>query len=339
MRYLSLFALFVLPLPVLAADAPKVERFAPHAAGVALAEVVAVEKYDDRPADGNAGVRFKLKRIRGSGEFVEDIYAVTAYGGLRPPGAPEPASSAPVKPDSLKKGERYWFAFASQHEYEKYNQGIIGFWPEQDPKAEALEAAVKADAYRWHPQYDPQTKLTYGRIIERDKWLVRVEKDGKELWRKEIPGTKTSDYFSWGLWDNTGGDLVVSMPKCGKILIAETGRKVEKDNEFGINAGKYWINTGFDPETGKRLASWVRLPQVSHVAVVDRRYNPKTGKPQFEQRYDFPQAGGKAVGAPKEEWYRKIERTFGAEGKVTKEEVFRYDQAAEAGKRWVKVSK
>ena len=153
----------------------------------------------------------------------------------------------------------------------------------------------------------------------------------------EIPGTKTGDYFSWGLWDNTGGDLVVKMPKCGKILIAETSRRVEQDNEFGIAAGTYWINTGFDPETGKRLASWVRLPQASHVAVVDRRYDPDTGHPQFEQRYDWPKTGGKAAGAKTDDWFRKIERTFDAAGKVTKEDVFRYDGSVEG--RWAKVGK
>ena len=58
---------------------------------------------------------------------------------------------------------------------------------------------MKADAYRWHPQYDPQTKLTYGRIVERDRWHVSVEKGGNELWQKEVPGTKSSDYHR-GAW-------------------------------------------------------------------------------------------------------------------------------------------
>ena len=161
-----------------------------------------------------------------------------------------------------------------------------------------------------------------------------MKKDGKELWQTEIPGTNTSDH-SWGLRTGTGGDLVVKMPKCGKIIMAETSRTIEKDNEFGIPAGTYWVNTGWDPETGKRLASWVRLPLAGHVGVVDRSYDADTGRPQFEQRYDFPKTGGNAVGAKTEEWFRKIERTFDATGKLTKEDVFRYDESVTG--RWRKV--
>ena len=197
MRHILSFA-FVLVVSLPAVADPKVEEFAPHASGVALAEVTAVEKFDARPMDGPAGVTFKLKLIRGSGAFPGEVSVITAHGGGQARGfVPKP--SLPVKPDSFKKGDRVWFAFASTHEYEKHNQGVIGFWPEKDAKAEALEAAVKADAYRWHPQYDPKTKLTYGRIIEKDKWRMRVEKDGKELWQKEIPGTKTSDLLLVGL--------------------------------------------------------------------------------------------------------------------------------------------
>ena len=331
---LALAFVLVIARPALADS--NVEKFAPRASGVALAEVTAVEPFDGRPMDGPASVTFKLKLIRGSGAFPGEVSVITAYpGGMARGFVPKP--SLPVKPDSFKKGDRIWFAFASTHESDKHNQGVIGFWPENDAKAEALEAAVKADAYRWSPQYDPKTKLTYGRIIENDKWRVRVEKDGKQLWHKEVPGTKASDYDKWGLVDDTGGTLVVTMPRCGKILLAETSRRVENDNEFGIAAGTYWIKTGFDPETGQRLASWVRLPQPSHVAVVDRRYDPATGHPQFEQRYAFLRSGGKAAGAKSDDWFRKIERTFDATGKVTKEDVFRYDGSVEG--RWAKAPK
>jgi hypothetical protein len=339
MRYTIPFGfLFALPLSALAVDPPKVEEFAPHATGVALVEVVSAEKYDARPADGNAGVRFKFKLIRGTGDFHPEVHAITEYGGLRPPGfVPKP--SLPVKADSLKKGERYWIAFASGHEQEKYNQGVIGFWPEKDAKAEALEAAVKSDAYRWHPQYDPKTELTSGRLIEKDGWRVRVEKGAKVLWTREIPGAPVEEYFSWGLWDNTGTDIPAKLPACGKVLIAETKMRLEKDNEFGLDPAVYYVNTGFDPESGKRVAAWVRKPQASHVALVNREYDPDTDKPKREERFAFLTTGGKAVGAKTEEWYRKIERTFDAMGKVTKEVVFRYDDTAEPDKRWVKVSK
>jgi hypothetical protein len=326
--------LLAIPLSASAAD-PKVEEFAPHATGVALVQVVKIEKYDERSTDGNKGLRFKLKRVRGTGEFRDTIDVVTEFGGFR--GGEVPKPSAPVKVDSLKKGERWWFAFATNWEYEKHNQGVIGFWPEKDAKAATFEAAIKADAYKWHPQYHPELKLTYGRLIEKDKWRVRVEKQGKTLWEKEFPGKPASDLYPYSLYQGTG-ELNLKMPKCGHILMAETSTRLEKDNEFGLPAGPYHVGTGFDPETGKRHGVWARpLPEGPNVPRVNREYDPDTDKPKREQRFDVPLTGGKAVGAKTEDWYRMIARTFDATGKVTKEETFRHDQDADPDKRWVKV--
>jgi hypothetical protein len=336
MRRVIPFVLFLaLPLHAVAAEPPKVEEFAPHAAGVALAEVVAVEKYDSRSNDGNAGIRFKLKLVRGSGDFPGEVDVVTEHGGFRAPGD-TPKPSAPVKVDSLKKGERYWFAFASQYDWDTHNEGVIGFWKEKDAKAEALEAAVKADAYRWRPQYDPKLKLAVGHLVGQNSWRVRAEREGKALWEATIPGGPV-DSYSFGLYLSPGRDLVVPETKCGQYLLAETDTRLEKGNEFGLAEGPYYVQSGFDPETGKVLAKWVRVPENPYVALVNRAYNPDTGKATFEQRFDFLDTGGKAAGAKTENWYRKIERTLDASGKVTKEETYRYDEAAEAGKRWVKV--
>jgi hypothetical protein len=76
------------------------------------------------------------------------------------------------------------------------------------------------------------------------------------------------------------------------------------------------------------------------VELVHREYVPDSGKVKREDRFEFPQTGGKAVGAKTEAWYKKTSRVFDiATGKVTSEEVFRYDQDAEPDKRWVKIGK
>lgn len=319
----------------LAAPPPQLDSLAPHAAGVALVEVVKVEEYDARPSDGNKGIEFTLKRIRGSGTFRDTISVVTEFGGHRPPGS-DPKPSAPLKPDSLKKGGRYWIAFASLHEFDQYNQWIIGFWPEKDARAAAFEAAVKADAYRWSPQYVPELKLSYGHVLEKDTWRVRAERDGKVLWEKTLPG-KPLDSYHFGLFQGTGGSLEVPMPKCGHILFTESDTRLAADNAFGLPAGPYYVNNGLDPVTGKRHATWIRKAQESSVEILNRAYDPDTGKPTRDERFDYLKSGGQAVGAKTEEWWRKVERTFDATGKVTKEEVFRYDDSAEQGERWVKV--
>jgi hypothetical protein len=153
------------------AQAPRtLAELAPNASGIALAEIVEVKSFDERPGDGNAGVRFNLRLVRGSGHFRDSISVVTDFGGLRPPGVepPDPKTLGPLKADSLKKGERYWFAFASNpmlltHES---SQGIVAFWTEKQPKpVEQLEGAVKEDLFKWSPQFDPQTALSYGHLI------------------------------------------------------------------------------------------------------------------------------------------------------------------------------
>ena len=336
-------ALLALLLPGFArAEPAKLDELAPHASGIALVEVVEAKAYDQRPADGNAGVEFKFKLIRGSGEFRDSVHVITEYGGLRPPGS-KPPPSVPLRAESLKKGARYWIAFASEPMSltSDYNQGIIAAWPEKEPKvAEVLETAVKNDVLRWQPQYDPDTHLTYGHLSAEKHWLARVEKDDKLLWEREIPGKKTDGYFAWGLWDNTGNDFPSKMPPCKKLLVALTSTELPKDNEYGLPAGRYYVNTGYDPESGKRYAAWVSLAQTSSVELVHREYVPDSGKVKREDRFEFPKTGGKAVGAKTEAWYKKTSRVFDiATGKVTTEEVFRHDQDAEPDKRWVKIGK
>ena len=315
---------------------PTLDTLTPHASGIALVEVAEVTEYDARPMDGNKGVRFKLKRVRGTGYFADAVSVTTAFGGLRPPGS-VPKPSAPLKSDSLKKGARCWLAFSSRHDY-AHNQRVIGFWPEKDSAAEVLEAAIKDDVLRWHPQYIPDLKLSYGHVVEKDGWRVRGERDGKVLWEKALPGKPLDDYH-FGLFQGTGGTFKVPMPKGGHILFTESDARLGADNEFGLPEGPYYVNSGFDPETGKRHATWVRVAQGPSVAVMNRAYDLDTGKPTRDERFDRPKAGGKAAGAKTEEWWRKVERTYDAAGKVTREEAFWYDESAEHEKRWVKVKK
>src|SRR5690349_20164943 len=109
-RVIPFALLLVLPVRVTATD-PKVSEFAPHAAGVALAEVVKIEKFDGRRVDGPAGVRFFLRVVRGTGEVPEYVEVITDIGGFQAPGFVWKPTGI-VKANSLKKGDRRWFAFA-----------------------------------------------------------------------------------------------------------------------------------------------------------------------------------------------------------------------------------
>lgn len=332
----TLFALALLFAASLSAADPKAEAVPPHASGIALVEVTDAIKYDLRRVDGDAGVLFKLKRVSGSGEFRAEVRVTTHPGGFRPRDS-EPKPSLPLKPDSFQKGDRFWVAFASRYDWEDHNQGVLAFWPEKAAPREALEAAVKADAYKWQPQYDPKLKLSVCRLVETGSWRVRAERDGKTLWEHKLDGAPTDGYTAFGLFQSFGGGTEAALPKCGQVLFAETHTELAKGNEFDLAPGPFYVCRGYDPETGKVHSATVRLPQGPSVVRVERDYDPATGKPTGENRYALYETGGKAVGAKDDKWYSKLRRTYDAAGKVSKEETFRYDDGAAPDMRWVLV--
>lgn len=323
---------------------PAAADLAPHAAGVALVEVVRVTERDTRPADGPLYDEVAFRVLRRSGETPEAIAVAKATGGHGPPPGhtKPPPPKFTVKPGALKTGQRYWVAFASRHERPAYPEGVIGFWPADDPTAtKVLGDAIEADLWRWNPEYDPKTGLTCGRVVEPDKeqWRIRVEVGDKVLWVAAIPGRPSKRYYSWGFWSGGSGGFPAAVPEVGSVLVAETARPLAAGNEFDLPAGPYYVCTTFDPLTGRRLSACVTVHQDPHSIHVQREYHPKTGRLLREERFDWPNAGGKAVGAPNEDWYRKVARTFDPNsGKVTAEQVFRWDDTKSGDERWVRVS-
>jgi hypothetical protein len=321
---------------------------APHAAGLCLAEVTDLKTFDTRPSDGPRYVRVALRVRRRSGAVPDHLSIITAYGGIGPPGAPRAPRLKPLRPDSLQKGERYWFAFASVHDHDRHPQGVINFWPEKSPAAKALDAAVRSDALAWSPQYYPKLGVSYGYKPEpaQDRWRVRVEKGGKILWETVLPGKKSERYAAWYLFprDSVADLQWADRTATDTFLVAETGTALGKDNEYGLPAGKYYVSTAYDVDTGKRAAARVALLQDSDVECVFRAYDLKSGKVRREHRYDWLETGGKAVGAKTDSWLRRVERTFDVTtGRVTREEAFRHAQVEVAPgvqeSRWVRVAK
>jgi hypothetical protein len=329
--------------------APTADDLAPHAAGVALAEVVAVTPFDARPMDGGKGVSFELKRVRGSGEFRASVAVITEPGGHpAPPGPPAPPPKFSLTPDALRKGQRYWVAFASPYEYPAYPQGVVGFWPEADPTAaEVLHAAVKADRWKWRPYYHPELGLAFGRLAEADqkRWRVRVWKAEEVLWEVALPGALWDDdpeYTpEWDFFDvrGTTSRYPSERPKSGFVLATATLRLLAAGNEYGLPTGKYLVEAAFDPETGTRRAARVYAASPPRVELVRRDYDP-ADQLLGEERFDWAETGGKAAGAKTERWFRKVARAFDPKtGTVTKQETFRYveDTTKSSDEGWVKV--
>ena len=133
--------------------------------------------------------------------------------------------------------------------------------------------------------------------------------------------------------DNKGDDKTRS----DAFLCAETATTLGPGNEFGVPADRYYVNTAFDVDTGRRAAVWVSGYQQGYVERVFRAYELATGKVRREHRFDWAPEGGKREG-----WLRKTVRTFDtATGKQNSKEVLRFGTVTDeaGGKRsgWLKV--
>jgi len=110
---------------------------------VALIEVSAIKEQDGRPADGNLVEHVTFKKVKSSGTVPDEITIIKAFGGMRM--GPPPTPKGPLFPNPLKVGQRYWVIF-NDSDWEKYQQGVVAWWPEKDVPKD-VEAAATANKY------------------------------------------------------------------------------------------------------------------------------------------------------------------------------------------------
>jgi hypothetical protein len=329
-RFLAIILLLISKGYAISADAPPDPQAAlVTAAGVSLGEVIDLKQIDYRPGDGNLIDQVSLKTVRKSGDVLESLGIVQAYGGLRAPGSPPPAPD-PLSRVSFKKGARYWFVWSSRHEAMSYPHRIIGWWPQDDARAaEVVEQAIAKDRFAWQPQLEPVTGISYDRHLnaKSGQWILRGTKVGKVLWEDQLEGSPVEGvYGPWSTYPRKNvPDLDHVQAKPDDIFLRLlTSTRLPAGNSYGVPAGAYWLQSYRELTTGKRLAVHVACHQL-HVKSITRAYD-STGHPLWEREQSFPETGGKAAGAASEAWLRQIERTFDpATGKITLEETFRID--------------
>jgi hypothetical protein len=306
----------------------RLEKLVPRAAGVAQVDVVSVKDIDSRPRDGPLSTDVRLRILRGTGATSTYIAIIKARGGLQPRNSPPFKPHGPVKFDSFKMGERYWVAFASPYDYERCPQGVVQFWLEKDaPKM--LEEAVRADHYVGRPFYHPDSGLTHSYPPAKDtkSWQVRMERDGKRLWEVDLPGERyRGTYFREWLFLNLSqlpGDLGYDKEsRAGVFLYADTTSVLEEGNRYRLDAGKYKLRYALMADNGK-IASISMFRFEKSDASVNHYFDLKTEKLVREERYDWLEKGGLAVGATAEGWLRKVVRNFDAHtGKLHAEAIF-----------------
>jgi hypothetical protein len=299
------------------------------AAGVSLAEVSGLKEVDHRGSDGHLIVQVSLKTIRKSGDVLESLTIVEAYGGLSPPGVGPPAPD-PLFPVPFEKGKRYWFVWSSRHEAMTYWRRIIGWWPQDDVRAaQVIEQAIAKDRFAWQPQLEPVTGISYDRHLDAKtgKWILRGTKAGKVLWEDQLDSTPVEGIYGVGYVyarkDVPELDHVRAEPD-DRFLSMVTSTKLAAGNSYRVPAGTYWLQSYLQLTTGKRL--WVQVQSFEvHFAWLTRAYDSDC-HPLWEREQRYLESGERAAGAASEEWIRQIERTFDpTTGKITLEQTFRID--------------
>ena len=253
-------------------------KAAPRAAGLAQVEVIEIKEVDQRPGDGPLSVHVRFRILRKTGATTDSVRIIKALGGHQPPNAPPFKPLGPVKLDTFKVGERYWVAFSSQYDWERYPQGVVDAWREQ-AAPEAVGEAVRIDYYAHRPQYDPRSGFTHSHRTEKGKtaWQVRMERDGKLLWEVSLPGEKfKGETFDgeWRLlhrqqWPSGLGEADRS--RSGWFLLAETQSRLDVANLYQLAAAPYRLTYALEAHTGKTTAVWV-----SRLDLARRRRQPSS---------------------------------------------------------------
>ncbi len=318
-----------------------------RAAGLALVRVTSIKRVENKAVSpGYVADRVELEIIRSSGT-VMDLFSIiiSREEGMLPqprPDAPPPVEQiCPVSPGDLIVGERYWMAFASSMDRERYPQGVIAWQPEAGGKA--LLKMVRENRYRWRPQFSPATGLTLEHLCEPDgsRWTVRVVGEGEVLWSEALPGTPADRNYNPWLYTASQmppplGDM---LPADSVILVTRARCELPADPEASLPAGEYFVEEHRDAHNGRVLVRKVFKAQVSRVEYNSRLYDPATGRLIELTIYQWLETGGKDVGADTDAWYRReIRRYDGVTGDHTSTKVYRYNTSQDAYERWLEIT-
>jgi hypothetical protein len=281
---------------------------------VVLAEVGEITRFNRGAADGPAGEGVTLKVIKSAGEKVVGISILQSGGGRGPPGVVRSVTHGPLYPNPLEVGKRYWFVFDGSQDVDKYPQRVIAWWPEGAAPTKALEEALGAERFLWHPRSTPGGERWAGYRMDGAQWTLRVWTKERKLWEKTFEGLRGDRLNLWEVYANR------EVPE-RQIVAAVWESTLAANNSLGVPAGTYTLYSRFDLETGKLVGN--RASQESAGISVEQELSLKTGKVTFETREEYFKTGGIAVGEGQEGWYRTTETRYDEDGKKISEEFFR----------------
>jgi hypothetical protein len=322
----------------------RLDEVAPRAAGLAHVEVLEVKEVDTRGACGSLDEVVRLRLLCSSGITSNQIVIVKEAGGLTDPDAPAWEPRGPVHVGAFKVAQRYWVAYCSKYDHDRYPQGVVCFWPELDAP-QIFEEAVREDIYRHGPHYHPDSGLTYSfpPTEKKDTWRIRMQRDERVLWEVDLSGERYKQRIdtNWNM-----GRLRRSMsgldhaerdaPDAAWYLFADTVNQLESDNPYRLPPEMYHVRYALEADTGRIAAVWVSSTR--HVPLVVQFFDVKSGITRREERYDWLNSGGLAVGAGTEQWTRQTVRTFDPNtGELLSQETFRSSMSPD-GRKYVPIA-
>jgi hypothetical protein len=307
----------------------RLEKIAPRATGIAEVDVTSIEQFDKRPACGPLYLQVKFRVLRSTGKISDYVNVTLA--------ADHPLSSrrpfkpyGPVKRDTFAAGERYWVAFSSKYDYQCCPQGVVEAWPEAS-RPDDFEEAIRIDVYHDCPEYHPESGLTQSHRAETDKsWLAFVERDGKRLWERTMPGVIDEGWHnSFYVYDRERSTELRQTAGPKWLLSAMTTCHLEADNPYSYPVGDARLMYAMDVETGKAEVIWVTYPNGYPPANpgVIQFFDLTTGNVRREERY-----GPLATGNAEETRRLQLVRTFDPNaGKLQREEMLQWALGSNGG--------
>jgi hypothetical protein len=283
---------------------------------------------DDRPGDGDLIQLVDWKTIRSSGLVISHMSIVKAEGPhlvipgwmpyqdpedghwVPPPRAPRPAPRDTIppavlmspRPEQFQVGHRYWIAPIGNALEQ------VLFWPDDSSAvARVLDEGVEQNAYAWRPKSWKTSYIT-GVFDETDPpgSRIRLWRFGNLRWERHFEGA----LLYWYLQEAENQITPQYWPgveRAGLILQIEVRAHLDSANVYGAPARTWIIDHMLQPDSGRLLASRLRMDSSSDAECFYERYD-KQGRVVYQRIHDALPSGGKAVGSKSEAWVRRVER-------------------------------
>ncbi len=313
-------------------DDPDAEKMLVRASAVCLAEIASLEELDERSSDGDHWIKASLKVLQSSGDIPEFLILIRNHGGLRPPEAvDELVLPSKLRYDSLRAGERHWFAFGSDWNRAEYPWRVTGWWPDgADNLPRVVVEAARADRFARRPEFDKQSGLIVDWKEDADdpSVTIRVVEESEVIWQRTVAGRADRRLNVLQVFHPPypfSNEMRWPDGKAEHSLVLKTIGPLNKGDDLALPPGDYRQQHGFDLRTGRPLGIVIAEHNASWIPRGFVQLDLDTGRRTVIAEIGHRKTGGLDVGAETDVWLSKTERRYDPEsGALLSTEAFRY---------------